>query len=169
MKNTDENKLDDFRNYINLKRLTEGVSKDLFKSENPTKSGREDLTGLSIQDVGRLGEESFLNYLDSVLDKDYCTITWVNQFDEKGLPYDFLIKLGDLEYKVDVKTTRGNHSNDIFFSKKEYSFALKNESQYFVARLFENSTDKGKLRAGVFNVKVQTLSEILHLIKIKES
>jgi hypothetical protein len=153
-----------FRLEIMKNRLLNGVCKSLLDSNKTYSSVCQN----TINEIGSIGESLYNSYLIDILDTDMedISIDWVNEDAESGKPYDFKISIGNETFYIDVKSTKGKSENDIHMSKREYKFAL-NEPNYYIARLYEWETDRGKLRAGNFNVKVLNLYSVLHLLKIK--
>lgn len=145
---------------INIKRLLNGVLKDFTTPIESISVGE-----YTRNKVGEAGEDMFYEYLNLILDDSVCEIFWMNKRSESGEPYDFIVKIGLETFYIDVKATKGPHSNDVYMSNRELEFSKKIPN-YYIARLYEWETDKGKLRAGNFNVKVQPFSDLQHLIKI---
>lgn len=151
------------RTQINQKRLLNGIT----KTKEPLEYNS--VLDCTRNEVGYEGEKSYNDYLNVILDKDFCDISWLNENQESGNPYDFIVRIGDsVSYYIDVKATKGRFDGPIFMSKRELEFALENKESYFIARLFERETDKGKYRAGSFNVELVNINEVLNLIKINK-
>lgn len=138
--------------------LINGVSKshviDKIKPEF------KDLGSMNISDIGRYGERSYYNYLNSILDHRVSSITWVNKEEEKGLPYDFIVSIDSEEFYIDVKSTRGSLYSAIYISNSELSFS-KTVDNYLIARLYDIGSSRGKYKAGDFNVstcKIESLT-----------
>ena len=64
-----------------------------------------------------------------------CLIGWNNQIRESFKPFDFSIKLNDIEYEIEVKSTRGNEDNVFYLSIKEIEELLLDPEHYFLLRL----------------------------------
>lgn len=94
---------------------------------------------------GKKGEELIALYLEK--EKNFGHIQsyqWVNQSRESSLPYDFIIN--DKQF-VDVKSTRFDFEQYLYFSDAEIDFVTGKDSQtYSVYRVFDMSTDVKKLR-----------------------
>lgn len=95
------------------------------------------------------------------------SVEWVNEDNETGLPYDFIVKLDDTIFHIDVKATRGRINNSIYISKQELSFSQKPNINYKIARLFSSDSDRGKVKAKEFNVVLTTIDDIKDLLIIK--
>lgn len=146
---------------LNKTRLQNGIGKNKEPLEYKS------VLDCTRNEVGYEGEKSYNDYLNVILDTSFCGITWLNEEGEKGLPYDFLISIGNNPpYYVDVKATKGRFDSPIFMSRRELNFAMENKESYYVARLFERETDKGKYRAGSFNVEFVNINAIMNLVKI---
>jgi hypothetical protein len=161
MNTAHEENLRVFRENINKERFFEGVD----KSQNPLLPFPE-VSYKTVNEIGVSGESLYNHYLKSILDTGLTDIDWVNRFEESGKPYDFKISIGSDLYYVDVKCTKGKFGNVIYMSKREYLFALDTPN-YYIARLYEMESDKGKLKAGDFNVSLNNLNSVLHIINIK--
>ena len=97
------------------------------------------------KEIGKTGEELIAQYLErkkkSGAIKSY---TWENKSRESGLPYDFVI---DNKQFVDVKSTRFDFEQFIYFSNTEIEFvAQKDAMTYSVYRVFDMNKDSKKLR-----------------------
>ena len=97
------------------------------------------------RETGKSGEELIAQYLE--IEKKNGRIQsflWENKSRESGLPYDFII---DDEQFVDVKSTRFDFDQYIYFSNAEIDFVVgKDDLSYSVFRVFDmDKTDK-KLR-----------------------
>jgi hypothetical protein len=149
-----------FKYEVNKKRFLNGVVKEFTSPQESTS-----VYACNRAEVGRAGEQRYSEYLSVILDSDICIIDWVNKDGESGKPYDFKVIIGEEEFYVDVKATKGRYNNDVFLSKREKEFS-SSINNYYVARLYEWETDKGKLRAGNFNVKLTSLDKLSNLIRI---
>lgn len=96
-------------------------------------------------ETGKKGEELIAQYLEK--EKKFGHIQsyqWANQSRESGLPYDFIIN--DKQF-VDVKSTRFDFEQYLYFSDAEIEFVTRKDSlTYSVYRVFDMSTDVKKLR-----------------------
>jgi hypothetical protein len=145
---------------VNLNRLFCGVLKNFTLPLESVSVGN-----YTRNKVGEAGEDMFYEYVKLILDPSVTEIIWMNKKSESGEPYDFIIKIGLTTIYLDVKATKGPYSNDVYMSNRELEFSKKIPN-YYIARLYEWETDRGRLRAGNFNVKVQPFVELEHLIKI---
>lgn len=167
-----ENKLiklssDDKKSYedkysINYRKLTKGIP----QSKKPNPEIGSIPNNLTYSEVGKLGEESYYKYLKEILDKDFCSIEWINEKEESKKPFDFTVKLGKATFYIDVKTTRGRKNNKIYLSPQELRFAKARKPNYLVARL-SHWDDLRRFKAGHFNVTVMNLKEAMKLTKDK--
>lgn len=146
----------------NYRKFTKGIP----QSKKPNEAKGVINNNLTIEDIGRLGEESYFNYLNEILDKDFCEVTWMNQEEESNKSFDFLVKIGRATFYVDVKTTRGRVKTKLYISSPEVRFAKSRKPNYFVARL-SYWDEMRRFRAGDFNVTMLNLDEALTLSKIK--
>jgi hypothetical protein len=64
-----------------------------------------------------------------------CKTIWNNESVESYKPYDFSINFRNVEYKIEVKSTRGDEENVFYISVNELEELLKNPDQYFILRL----------------------------------
>lgn len=151
-------------NEIKLQKYT--LDKNLIKEQRDILFC--DFTKLNI---GRSGEFYYNQYLTKTLDipsKDgKFSVEWVNEDKETGLPYDFIVKLDDIIFHIDVKATIGRINNYIYISKQELSFSQKPNINYKIARLFSSDSDRGKAKAKEFNVVLTTIDDIKDLLIIK--
>jgi len=76
-----------------------------------------------------------------------CKTIWNNQTGESYKPYDFSLKFRNEEYKIEVKSTRGDEENIFFISVKELEELLKDPEHYFILRL--SYIKKGKKFFGI--------------------
>ena len=60
---------------------------------------------------------------------------WNNQSGESFKPYDFQINFRNVEYKIEVKSTRGDEENVFYISVKELEELVKDPDIYFILRL----------------------------------
>lgn len=144
----------------NYDKFTKGVS----LKELPNKELEGLGNSLTIDEIGRLGEQSYYEYLIEILDLDFCEVTWMNEKIESNKSFDFLVKIGKATFYVDVKTTRGNQDNKLYLSKSEIRFAKFRKPNYFVARL-SMWDELNRYRAGHFNVKMLHIDKALELTK----
>ncbi len=97
------------------------------------------------RETGKSGEELIAQYLEKQKKVgNIRSFQWANKSKESGLPYDFIIN--DKQF-VDVKTTRFDFDQYIYFSDAEIDFAIGKDSQsYSVYRVFDMGKDEKKLR-----------------------
>lgn len=97
------------------------------------------------KETGRKGEELIAEYLEKEkVASRIDSFVWENRSKESGLPYDFIIN-GKLF--VDVKSTRFNFEQYLYFSDSEIDFITKKDSStYSVYRVFDMSEEERKLR-----------------------
>ena len=155
-----DDKILQLKEEININRLLFGVLKD-FTSPMESVS----VMNYNRNMVGKAGEDRFYEYLKLILDPTVCEILWMNKLHESGQPYDFIIKIGLKVFYVDVKATKGNYLNDVYMSKREVKFS-ESIPNYYIARLYEWETDKGKLKAGNFNVRLSNFEGLVSVLKI---
>lgn len=95
--------------------------------------------------VGREGEELVEQYLEKEkFAKRIDSYKWVNKSFESGLPYDFVI---NKKLFVDVKATRFDFEQFLFYSNREIEFASsKKASAYSVYRVYDMKSSERKLR-----------------------
>ncbi len=95
--------------------------------------------------TGKDGEELIAQYLEREKKAgNIHSFIWENKSKESGLPYDFII---DNNQFVDVKSTRFDFEQYIYFSSSEIDFALtKTDLSYSVYRVFDMNKDEIKLR-----------------------
>lgn len=97
------------------------------------------------KETGRKGEELIAQYLDrEKQSRNIISYQWVNQSKESGMPYDFII---NDKLFIDVKSTRFDFEQYIYFSNAEIDFAIRKDYQsYSVYRVFDMSKDEKKFR-----------------------
>ncbi len=107
-----------------------GDIKHIYKSKDLEKA--KDV----FKQIGRDGEELVNIYLEKEKrSKRISSFEWVNRSAETGLPYDFIIN--DSLY-VDVKSTRFEFDQYLFYSNQEIDFATtKNNLSYSVFRVYD--------------------------------
>lgn len=95
--------------------------------------------------IGREGEELINQYLDREMFAGHInSYKWMNKSLEQGLPYDFII---DKKQFVDVKATRFNFEQLLFYSNREIEFAAsKRDNAYSVYRVYDMKSEERKLR-----------------------
>ena len=97
------------------------------------------------RETGKKGEELIAQYLEREKKAgNIQSYLWANKSKESGLPYDFII---DEKKFVDVKTTRFDFEQYLYFSDAEIDFVTGKDSlTYSVYRVFDMNTDEKKLR-----------------------
>ncbi len=93
--------------------------------------------------IGREGELLIAQYLEKEkVAKRITSFEWKNKSSESGLPFDFII---NNTLFVDVKTTRFDFEQYLFYSNQEIDFAAFQEnSAYAVYRVFDMNTEQKK-------------------------
>ncbi len=97
------------------------------------------------KETGRKGEELIAEYLNREKAASRInSFVWENRSRESGLPYDFII---NEKLFVDVKSTRFNFDQYLYFSDSEIDFITKKDSSsYSVYRVFDMGGEERKLR-----------------------
>ena len=95
--------------------------------------------------IGKEGEELIAQYLEKEkFAKRINSFIWENKSLESGLPYDFII---DNKIFVDVKSTRFDFNQYLYYSNQEIDFAAsKDQTTYSVYRVYDMGTDEKKLQ-----------------------
>lgn len=116
-----------------------GDTSRLYKPKDIEKAER------LFKETGKKGEELIAQYLDREMKAGLIqSYQWANQSKESGLPYDFII---DDKQFVDVKSTRFDFEQYLYFSDAEIDFVTRKKSlSYSVYRVFDMNTDEKKLR-----------------------
>ena len=77
---------------------------------------------------------------------------WVNEVEETGCPYDFLVKIRDpetpseiIEIYIEVKATKSNNKSFFEISAQEVKFAQEKQEYYHLYRVF-NAGDSSNVR-----------------------
>jgi hypothetical protein len=82
------------------------------------------------QRIGRDSERYLFNELKDLFKKDdSIKVLWLNELEEKGFPYDILVKNGDEEFYYECKGTSSN-LNEFQLTKNEWNFYLNNIGKY---------------------------------------
>lgn len=82
------------------------------------------------QRIGRDSERYLFNELKNLFKKeDSIKVLWLNELEEKGFPYDILVKNGDEEFYYECKGTSSN-LNEFQLTKNEWNFYLNNIGKY---------------------------------------
>lgn len=94
--------------------------------------------------TGREGEELVAQFLERErLAKRIESFVWENKSYESGLPYDFIVNGGIF---VDVKSTRFDFEQFLFYSNQEIDFAAsKDKFTYAVYRVYDMNVEQRKL------------------------
>ncbi|MCQ2270370.1 MAG: DUF3883 domain-containing protein [Bacteroidales bacterium] len=94
--------------------------------------------------TGKEGEELVAQFLErEKLAKRVESFVWENKSYESGLPYDFIV---NGKIFVDVKSTRFDFEQFLFYSNQEIDFAAaQNNLTYAVYRVFDMNMEQRKL------------------------
>lgn len=97
------------------------------------------------KDIGLKGEQLVAAYLDRLKNEgNINSYIWENQSSESGLPFDFII---NDKIFVDVKSTRFDFNQYLFYSNQEIGFAAsQNPENYFVYRVYDMQAESNKLQ-----------------------
>jgi len=74
-------------------------------------------------------------------DNPNTIITWNNQREESSKPFDILLKIGDEEYYIEVKTSI-NDKTAFTVTERELNFALQHKDQYTLYHIINFNSDK---------------------------
>lgn len=140
---------------------------------------------LLFKQVGYIGEQFIAEYLErQKLAHAISNYRWMNVNLESGAPFDFIINEGlETENFVDVKSTRFDFNQYLYYSDEEISFvySLKDDKKYSVYRVFDMDDSQKKFRICTncmsyvssvnadiieFSCKIEKLQTILQSIKI---
>ena len=93
---------------------------------------------LSRYEIGRLGEYSFYKHLDYMfINKKIKYFKWLNKTKESNKPYDFIVIHNNNHKKyLEVKTTKKNFENSIFFTHNELEFLYNSYHDYEIIRIY---------------------------------
>jgi hypothetical protein len=94
--------------------------------------------------IGKDGEALVAQYLDKEKTaKRITSFEWKNKSSESGLPYDFII---DNALFVDVKSTKFDFEQFLFYSNQEIDFAAsQDKTTYAVYRVYDMRVEQKKL------------------------
>lgn len=111
--------------------------------------GNENDEGLAQQAVltGRLGEFVAFKYFMGAEEAGGRSVTWVNEANETGLPYDILLGAGDdenTEY-IEVKATRYGRKNWFIISINEWQFAIEKGEAFSIAHVILNDDNMARV------------------------
>lgn len=100
--------------------------------------------------IGKEGERLIAEYLERKKAEGLISsFNWMNASRESGEPFDFIVNenLSD-ELFIDVKSTRFEFDQKIYFSNDEISFveSLRSDNRYAVYRLYDMKNPDRKLR-----------------------
>ena len=104
--------------------------------------------------VGRWGERTVAAELSEkhALAETGMEVTWVNEYGEKGLPYDVVVaKDGKVDSYVEVKTTKSDDKQLFEVSPAELDMARNMGSAYMVCRVFGAGSVSGVRMASLRN------------------
>ncbi|KZV48452.1 hypothetical protein F511_18258 [Dorcoceras hygrometricum] len=93
--------------------------------------------------TGRLGELTAFKYFERNLGN--VSVTWVNEANETGLPYDIIISDEDNKEYVEVKATKATRKNWFLISMREWQFAIENGEAFSIAHVILSDTDMAKV------------------------
>ena len=95
--------------------------------------------------TGRIGEELINEYLDKEKALNHISsFIWENKSRESGKPYDFCI---DKKLFVDVKSTKYDFEQKLFFSSQEIDFvSKKKKNHYAVYRVYDLKNEQKKFK-----------------------
>ena len=130
--------------------------------------------------IGMEGEALVAQYLEKEKTAGHISsYEWKNKSSESGLPFDFII---DSSLFVDVKATRFDFEQFLFYSNQEIDFAATlDKSAYAVYRVYDMNTEQSKLticndcqsymksiQQPIFNFKNAILAQqaLMHGIKL---
>lgn len=101
-------------------------------------------------EIGRKGEKLVAEYLEKQKsDGIISSFVWMNSNTESGNPFDFIIdKNLSTELYVDVKSTRFNFNQYLYFSDEEVKFInnLNNDESYSVYRVYDIGEEFRKMK-----------------------
>ena len=113
--------------------------------------------------VGRWGEEYVYKYLNALKllpsgGQQIESVTWVNETDETGNPYDILVQIetGTALY-IEVKSTRSPGKELMEFSWNELQFASKEKQSYHLYRVYS---------AGSANVSLKWMENLSSFLEV---
>ena len=101
--------------------------------------------------VGRWGEELVDRYLQKQRNLgNILSYEWMNDGDEKGLPYDFVVRFSDQDNSVhtdfvEVKSTKYNEKSVFEISVQQIKFAEEMRDNFHIFRVF-SAGDMEKVR-----------------------
>jgi len=96
----------------------------------------------NIDILGFQGEKYIYEMLKKEKDGKLNTkITWNNQGEELFKPFDILLKVGDEEYYIEVKTSI-NDKTTFTVTERELNFALQHEDRYTLYHIINFNSDK---------------------------
>lgn len=130
--------------------LSINVQKDIeissLMGDTRNKYRKKDLENAERQykQIGMEGELLVAQYLDKEkAAKRITSFDWKNKSSESGLPFDFII---DNTLFVDVKSTKFDFEQFLFYSNQEIDFAAsQSETTYAVYRVYDMNTEQKKL------------------------
>lgn len=100
--------------------------------------------------IGKEGEQLIAEYLErQKLANQISSYRWMNNQRESGAPFDFIVNEGLAdEYFVDVKSTRFDFEQYLYFSDDEIKFvnSIGADTKYSVYRIFNMDTTTKALR-----------------------
>ncbi len=100
--------------------------------------------------IGKEGEQLIAEYLEKQkLANQISSYQWMNKQRESGAPFDFIVNEGLTdEHFVDVKSTRFDFEQYLYFSDDEIKFVnqIDADTKYSVYRIFDMDTTEKTLR-----------------------
>ncbi|XP_071713993.1 protein NO VEIN-like [Rutidosis leptorrhynchoides] len=95
--------------------------------------------------TGRIGESEAFKYFCTELGEK--RVTWVNEVNESGLPYDILVEDKDNNEKeyIEVKSTSKMNKDWFNISLKEWAFAVKKGESFSIARVVLSDKKPAKI------------------------
>lgn len=101
--------------------------------------------------TGRLGELLAYKYFTGK--DDNTTVSWVNETNETGLPFDLIIGEGANKEYIEVKATRSLRKDWFHISTREWQFAVEKRESFSIA--FVVITGDNNARVAVFRDPVK--------------
>lgn len=138
-----------------INNTSNGIQKDLEVASQTGKNfrlyKRKDIEKADklFRQIGKEGESLIAEYLDKQKNANHIvSYHWMNANKESGAPFDFIINEGTpYEQFIDVKSTRFDFNQYIYFSNDEVKFIndLSDNLRYSVFRVYDMTKDIQKL------------------------
>ena len=107
-------------NILSILEAKESIDEEVEINENTLNNNR----------IGRLAEQFLFKELKLLFkDNKNVTVEWLNEVEEQGFPYDFLIKNNNQEFYYECKGTSSD-LNEFLLTKNEWNFYLDNRDKY---------------------------------------